>query len=313
MERIKQALEKARADRMQAGGPVMPLAARGAPSPVDEIHYSQTRAIAVPYETLREQRIVAADSARPFADSYKILRTQVLQRMTENGWKSLAITSAGPSEGKTLTAINLGIGLANEVTHTVLLVDADLRAPAVHRHFGLEPQPGLSEYLTENVPLTDLLINPAGIARFVVLPGGRPLANSAEMLNSPRMTRLVEELESRYRSRIILFDLPPVLESADTLSFSPQVDAALLVVEEGKTTVDDAQRAIELLRKTRLIGTVLNKARKLTVEATETANLSDRLFDTLEHSRRLNRAFKALRGMKNSLRGWWRRVRGRGS
>jgi Mrp family chromosome partitioning ATPase len=95
----------------------------------------------------------------------------------------------------------------------------------------------------------------------VILPGGTPLGNSGEMLNSPKMKQLVEELKERYRSRIILFDLPPLLSSADALAFSPYVDAALMVIEEGKSPAEEIQRAAELLQNTRLIGTVLNKAR----------------------------------------------------
>ena len=88
----------------------------------------------------------------------------------------------------------------------------------------------------------------------------KPLTHSAEMLNSPRMKQLVDEMKSRYHSRIIIFDLPPVLSSADALAFSPYVDAALLVVEEGVTQKQDIEHAVELLKTTNIVGTVLNKA-----------------------------------------------------
>jgi capsular exopolysaccharide synthesis family protein len=214
-------------------------------------------------------------------DAFKILRTQILQRLVESRWNSLAITSAEDNEGKTLTAINLAISLAREVTHTVLLVEADLRHPSVHRYFDIPAPKGLSDYLTGDVPLSELLINPAGIPRFVVLPGGRALANSAEMLNSPKMVRLVEELKSRYRSRIVLFDLPPILSCADTLAFSPYVDAALLVIEEGRSRAADIRRAAELLNGTHLIGTVLNKSREKTAEGMRSAELGKRLQDLI--------------------------------
>jgi len=80
------------------------------------------------------------------------------------------------------------------------------------------------------------------------------------MLSSPKMVRLVEELKTRYPSRIVIFDLPSLLSAADTLAFSPYVDAALLVIEEGKTQTEDAKRAVNLLQGTNLIGTVLNKS-----------------------------------------------------
>jgi Mrp family chromosome partitioning ATPase len=80
------------------------------------------------------------------------------------------------------------------------------------------------------------------------------------MLNSPKMSRLVDELKTRYASRIVIFDLPPVLNAADAMAFAPYVDATLLVVEEGKTLRQDVERAVELLSGTNVMGTVLNKA-----------------------------------------------------
>lgn len=264
MERIREALERAREERAHTGkgfgGSNQPEAskARGG-EVVDRIEYTQTRTIKVSRDFLREQRIVSGYEQGIFTDSYKILRTQVLQKMRENGWNALAVTSPGEDEGKTLTAINLAISLAMEVDQTVLLVDADLRHPQVHQYFGLRDGPGLSDYLTSGTPLEEMLVHP-GIGRFVILPGGKPLLNSAEMLRSPKMVELVQELKSRYPSRIVLFDLPPLLSAADALAFAPYVDAALLVVEEAKTPNEDITRAAGLLGSTNLIGTVLNKS-----------------------------------------------------
>ena len=260
MERIKQALERARSERQKAGGTYTPPPERTSGlGAAGEITYTQSRTVDVPTDFLRDKRIIIGLEQNAFTDAYRILRTQVLQRLRENNWNSLAITSPGLNEGKTLTAINLAISLAMEVNYTVLLVDADLRHPSVHSYFGLDVKQGLSDYLTSDVTLPELLIHP-GIPRVVILPGGKPLENSAEMLNSPKMVHLVEELKHRYPSRIVLFDLPPLLSAADTLAFSPYVDAALLVIEEGKTQADEAKRAIGLLSSTNVIGTVLNKS-----------------------------------------------------
>lgn len=266
MERIKQALEKARQERQKAdgaassGGRTSFAGAFGGGKPSEPLTYSQTRTVDADINVLKERRVISGLEQNAFTDAYKILRTQVLQRLRENGWNSLAVTSPGENEGKTLTAINLAISLAMEVDYTVLLVDADLRHPSVHAYFGLEAEYGLSDYLTSNKPLSELLIHPAQAPGFVILPGGKPLINSSEMLSSPKMVRLVEELKARYPSRIILFDLPPLLSAADALAFSPYVDAALLVLEEGKTQTQDIQHAVGLLQGTTLIGTVLNKS-----------------------------------------------------
>lgn len=260
MERIKEALERAREERLRHGGHVGEPAPGGGTPPGRRIEYTQTRREPVSEGLLREKRIVTAAGAGPYLEPFKILRTQVLQRMRENHWNILAVTSPGDAEGKTLTAVNLAISLAKEVGHTVLLVDADLRHPAVHTYFGVNSPRGLSDYLTDDVPLSELLFNPAGMDGFVVLPGGRALANSSEMLSSPKMVRLVEEMKTRYASRLIVFDLPPLLTAADVLAFAPYVDAVLLVAEENKTQADDLVYAQELLPKTNFIGTVLNKS-----------------------------------------------------
>ncbi|MFO0773558.1 MAG: CpsD/CapB family tyrosine-protein kinase [Nitrospiraceae bacterium] len=223
------------------------------------ITYTHTRSIDIPEMELQERRVLSGFTSGPFVDAYKILRTQVVHRLRENHWNTLGITSPGEGEGKTLTAVNLALSLAMEVTQTVLLVDANLRNPTIHQVFGLGDCAGLADYLLDDIPVADLLVNP-GIDRFVLMPGGRAIPNSAEFLTSPKMVSLVDEFKNRYQSRIIIFDLPPLLQSADVLAFSPYTDAILLVVEEGKTTVDDVTRAMELTKKsTPILGTVLNK------------------------------------------------------
>lgn len=256
MERIRKALEKTyqkKATALSRDGVTAIVRSEG------NIQYTQTRSVPVSIDHLRRNRVIAGCDPGGFTDAYKILRTRVLQKLRDQGWNALAVTSPGPAAGKTLTAINLAISLALEVDQTVLLVDANLRSPSVHRYFGIQPEFGLSDYLLDSVPIEKILVNPKGIGRFVLLPGKRPLADSAELLSSPKMAELVEELKSRYPSRIVIFDLPH-LTTSDTLGFTPYADAALLVVEEGGTTRDDLIQAIESLQPSPILGTVLNKA-----------------------------------------------------
>src|SRR6266852_751179 len=224
------------------------------------IVYTRTRSLDIPLSVLRQRRVMAAYDKGPFVDAFKILRTQVMQRLREHDWNVLGVTSPGYGEGKTLTAVNLAVSLAMETAQTVLLVDANLRNPSVHEVFGLNDCPGLTEYLLDNELLEDLLVHP-GIGRFVLLPGGRAISNSTEILTSPKMLALVEELKHRYPARIVIFDLPPLLHTADVIAFSPYTDALLLVVEEGKTTAEEVQRALSLVKNSRpVLVTVLNKA-----------------------------------------------------
>jgi protein-tyrosine kinase len=253
MERIKKALEQARHEReMILGSTVLDWGAKR----------EGAQALSLSRERLRESRIIAGFAPGALLDTYKVLHTKVLQRLQDQGWRTLAVTSPGPGEGKTLTAINLAVSLAQEVNWRVLLVDANLRRPALCQALGLPAQQGLSEHLTQAAPLERLLIAP-GLGNLTVLPGGSALANSSEMLASPQMARLVHELKARDAARIVLFDTPPVLAMADALAFSRQVDALLLVVEEGRTAAEDLTRALAMLKDAPLLGTVLNKSLRL--------------------------------------------------
>jgi capsular exopolysaccharide synthesis family protein len=264
MDRIKKALDKSRAERKHQRREV-PLReveygkSSEETQPFENIHYSQTRSIDVSQSQLAENRLVAGNRTDPRATAFRILRTQVLQAMRENGWITLGITGPTSGVGKSLVSANLAVSISFEVNQTVLLVDADLRRPSVHKYFNYQPELGLVDYLTGQAALPELLVNPV-FKRLVLLPGRGSSSESSELLSSPRMGRLVKELRSKYESRIVIYDLPPVLDIDDALVFLPNLDATLLVVENGKNTQSEVQGAMRLLESTNLIGTVLNKA-----------------------------------------------------
>jgi capsular exopolysaccharide synthesis family protein len=224
-----------------------------------DISYTYTQTTPVDVSFLRKQRVIGGIQDRRIVDAYKVLRTRVWQRMQQNNWRTLGITSAGENDGKTLTAVNLGISLAMKFDHTVLLVDADMRRPNIHNLFGFQPTIGLRDYLESDTSIEDILVHPS-IDRLVILPGRGSGEGSSELLASPRMLELVEELKSRYPSRIVLFDLPPVLVGDDVVAFAPSLDTAMLVVQDNKTQTDELARAIDLLDSVEIIGTVLNKS-----------------------------------------------------
>ena len=260
MERIRKALERAGQDRQSSGADT-----RFNPPPhtgtdlSTGVRYTMTRMVEVPEQLLRDNRLITALPDHKFRDSYRMLRTRVLQTMRNNGWSSVAVTGPATGCGKTLTAINLAISLAMEVTHTVLLVDLDLRRPSIHKYFGDEPELGLSDYLQGDIPLHKILFSPS-VERLVVLPGRNAVLNSAEMLRSPRMVALVNELKTRYPDRLVVFDLPPILAADDALAFSPYTDCFLMVAESGTTRKEDLEKSYQILKSTPLVGTVLNKS-----------------------------------------------------
>ena len=226
-----------------------------------DIVYTQTRSVDLYPGWLKQHRIIAGDAQNEATKAYKVLRTQVSQRMRQHGWRTLGVTSPRQGEGKTLTAINLSISLALERNQTVLLVDANLSQPSIHTYLGIDVEQGLREYLLEGVAVQKILVHPK-IQGLVILPGSVPLTTSSEALSSRPMLQLVQELKRRYPMRWVIFDLPPVLVSDDVLAFAPYIDAMLLVAEEGKTLRPELSRAAELVKASNqnLIGTVLNNS-----------------------------------------------------
>ena len=255
MEKIKQALDRARKER---GGD---LANKASLEEIDSpVQYATTQSIKSSNKKMQESRISTALDQDKYTDAFNILGIQTIQRMEEHHWTTLAITSPVGGEGKTTTAINLAISIAKEVEYSVILVDANLRSPSIHEYFGIKPKYGLCDYLRSDIDLSDVLYRPEEIEHFIMLPGGSPLLNSSEMMGSPKMCGLVETLKDHYPKRIILFDLPPILGTADAMSIAPCIDASLIVIEDDVTKERDLKSAADILSVTNVIGTVLNKA-----------------------------------------------------
>ena len=229
-------------------------------SKVPSIVYSSTKSISLPDQALRTYPLITGAEEGEFVDAYKILRAQVVRQFKQKGWNVLGVSSPTAHEGKTLTAVNLSVALAMDLAHTVLLVDGDMGHPAVHRAFGIEQAQGLTEYLFDEMPLSQLLIHP-GIGRLVFLPGGRAIKNSAEALASPKMAALAKELKHRYPSRFIVFDLPPILSRVDVLGFGSHIDALVLVAEEGRTSSVEVEQAVSAVAgSVPILGGILNKS-----------------------------------------------------
>jgi non-specific protein-tyrosine kinase len=235
--------------------------------PEIEICYSDTKIKKIEEHRLKKGKVISLFHDIEKIDEIKTLRTQVLNHLNKVGGSSILITSSNPYEGKTFTAINLGVSIAQQLDSTVLLVDADLRKHTKYHKdfasdfFDTDMSEGLSNYLLGQAEIPDLLVNP-GIERLVLLPAGRPLPNSAELLDSPRMVRLVNDIKSRYsEDRIIIFDSSSLLTSADPLVLSRYVDGILLVVEHEKTTADQLKKSTELLKDKPVFGAIMNKSR----------------------------------------------------
>lgn len=212
--------------------------------------------------TLRERRIVTLEGQNIEADIFKLLRTKIFKQLKENNWNSFGITSAIQGAGKSMIAANLAITMAMDTNQKILLVDMDLLYPKLDWYFNLSIQNGLKDCIVFDKPLTDILINPS-IDRLTILPGKGQVTNTAEMLSSSKMRNLINEIKSHSPSRVIIFDLPPILSSDDVLASIDYYDALLFIVEDGCNKKSDIKKALQMVSSKPLLGTVLNKADSL--------------------------------------------------
>ena len=225
----------------------------------DHFETNPTRVYTASRTHLQTQRIITGFTPGKWLESYKMLRTRCLQIMDANQWNTLAITSPNSESGNSLTATNLAISIAMEFNRSVLLIDANFQNPGICKLLNIKSKEGLSHYLTDSTPLKDLLVN-INVDHLSILPAGKAILNSAELLRSPKMLALIAELKNNDPNRIIIFDLPPLLSQDDTLGFVPAVDCLLLVVDEGHTKLEELKQSATLLKDINVLGTILNKS-----------------------------------------------------
>jgi succinoglycan biosynthesis transport protein ExoP len=213
------------------------------------------------------------DPQSPLAEGYRSLRTNIQFAGQMQGNRVLAFVSAGAQEGKSTSAVNLSIALAQDGKR-VLLIDADLRKPTIHERLGLEQSPGLSEVILGSVvyteairTVTDLMlgklgveqvINAPGIDNLNILPSGKRPDNPAEFMNSPRLKEMIDAVRKEYD--IVIFDCPPILPVTDGVTLGSKVDGVVMVYQVGKVGRNALKRAKSLLENAHatLVGIVLS-------------------------------------------------------
>jgi capsular exopolysaccharide synthesis family protein len=259
VDSIKQAVELARAAETISGQVLQPsIGIQGPPLSPPDAHIKDMR---LDPAHLEAHRIIAHGSSVQHGRYYDMLRTQVLQEMDKKNWQFLAITSPTAACGKSVTACNLAMSIARLPERSVLLVDLDLRKPMVADYLGIRRAGGVLSVLEGRASLASAVMQASiGPTNFLVLPGSVPTPGSSEWMASQTMATLLQGIKREFRSRIVIFDLPPMLIGDDVISILPRMDATLLITAVGTTTVSDIKECQKHLQRTSVLRVVVNKA-----------------------------------------------------
>jgi len=202
----------------------------------------------------------------PVAEEYRRLKSVLLRETKADFLNTIMVTSSIESEGKSVTSINLAVTLAQELDHTILLVDADLRRPMIHEYLGVEAKYGLSDYLSGDIELSEILVR-TGIGNLVLLPAGSAVENPVELLSSDKMKSLVQELKKRYSDRYVIIDTPPVLSCAEGITIGSYVDGVVFVIEEGRAQKKAIEDALNLMKGQNILGVVFNDVKSTSLDS----------------------------------------------
>lgn len=261
MDRIREAVTKARqersgATRAQAPAPTAAPASRFHPS--HAYGAENFREVACDFAGFSERRIISNEQD-PVLNAYRVLRTRVLQKMEDHNWKTLAVVSPTSGAGKSVTSINLSIAIGSKYGSRSTLVDLDFYRPRVAQYLGIKEPPSILNFFEGSASLEEVTLKP-DLPDVLVIANERLSRKGAEHLTSTKADELISTAVNAYRSRVVIFDMPPLLGCDDAMAFLPKVDCVLLVVSSGQTRVPEYKEARRIIANANLLGTVLNKA-----------------------------------------------------
>jgi len=261
----------------QAGADVpdmtAPVKVAPAPAPVEAtptLPPIQSRRVELDLQLLERNGIIIPTSPRSqLADQFRVIKRPLIKNAMGKGASEIAnsnllmVTSALPGEGKTFTSINLAMSIASELDNTVMLVDADVARPSIMRMLGLPHGPGLLDLvLDDSKDLSEVLLK-TNVDKLTILPSGTPHPRATELLASDAMTRLLEEMASRYPDRIIVFDSPPLLITTESRVLATHMGQIVVVVHAGKTLQSEVKQAIDTIDNCPVKMLVLNRSSSL--------------------------------------------------
>jgi protein-tyrosine kinase len=211
--------------------------------------------------------VVPHNENKQIAEEYRIIKRPIVMNAFGKGAAPIphgnlvSIASSLPSEGKTFTALNLGLSISSEMDSTVLLIDGDVIKSSLTKLIGADDKRGLIDLLEDpNCSVGDVILDTQN-PKLKIIPAGSSSARSTELLASRAMERLLTEIAERYSDRLILFDSPPMLATSEATVLNHLMGQVLMVVEAGSTPVDAVKDALSKLDSDKAIGLILNKSR----------------------------------------------------
>lgn len=204
-----------------------------------------------------DKLVVVKQPSSIIADNFRRLRTKIFHPAEGQPPRSILVTSAAPQEGKSFVCANLGAAIAQGMEKHALLVDCDLRRPALAPMLGLSSAKGLVNHLRDNVDIGDIILK-TDLGKLSVIPSGPPPANPAELLDSDKMVKVIDEIVSRYHDRYIILDSPPVFAASETAVLAKHVDGIVLVVRAGRAGRDAVKKLVDMIGTGKIVGVVFN-------------------------------------------------------
>jgi protein-tyrosine kinase len=259
MSRVYQALEKVEEERKQKAEEPSLRAFKEKTVlkrevPALEFPEEKAEKLGLPSKEVPPVLIVAPHSFG--AEAFRKLKTQIFLH-PGNPPRSILVTSAAPQEGKTLVAVNLAVAISKEIHSHAVLVDGDLRRPSIHVGKSQSAM-GLSNYLSNGVPLSDILMN-SEIEKLRVIQAGSSTRKSSELIRSKKMGELLQSLKELGDNTYVVIDSPPIMATADPTLLSTMVDGIILVIRAGYTSRESVQTAIKSIDRQKIIGVIFNQ------------------------------------------------------
>ena len=206
-----------------------------------------------------DRTILSGNVQAVITEQYRLLRSKISGLNGNHVGRTFAITSTKNGEGKSLTAVNLAIVMAEDAKKKILLIDGDMRKPSIHTFFNCKGEYGLADLLSNRCDI-DSAVSPSGIKNLTLLLAGGPLESPSDLIATPLLKEIIEKLKKRFD--YIIIDSPPIIPFADMNILSDIVEGVLLVVRAEKTPKEMILEALKSLNKENVIGVVFNDSKK---------------------------------------------------